>query len=132
MRHPAHVFGSDGILVGTTTHPRAYGTFAKILGEYVRDRSVLSLERAIEHMTMRTARIFGLERRGQIAVGSMADLTVFDPTTVRDTATFQAPRSPANGVEHVLVNGVPVLRDRAMTGLTPGRAIRRRASRAAA
>lgn len=132
MRHQAHVFGSDGILVGTTTHPRAYGTFAKVLGEYVRDRSILSLEGAIEHMTMRTARIFGLKRRGHIAAGSAADIAVFDPTSVRDTATFEAPRSLAKGMEHVFVNGVPVLRDRAMTGLTPGRAIRGRVSGAAA
>lgn len=132
MRHDAHVFGSDGILVGATTHPRAYGTFAKVLGEYVHDRSVLSLEGAIEHMTLRTAQIFGLNRRGHVAAGSTADLAVFDPATIRDTATFESPRSLANGVEHVFVNGVSVLRDRSMTGLTPGRAIRGRVSGAAA
>ncbi len=132
MRHEAHVFGSDGIFAGAMTHPRGYGTFARILGEYVRDRGVLELETAIEHMTSRTAAIFGLTRRGRLAVGYHADVVIFDPATIKATATFDKPQGRAEGVEHVFVNGVPVIRGRALTGALPGRAIRGAASGRAA
>ncbi|PBC76552.1 N-acyl-D-amino-acid deacylase [Streptomyces sp. TLI_235] len=125
MRHPAHTVGSDGLLVGDRPHPRAWGTFARYLGHYTRDEGVLTLEEAIARMTGRPARRLRLHRRGLVRPGHHADLVLLDPETVRDTATFDHPRRPATGIEHVCVNGTAVLRDGRPTGALPGRALRR-------
>ena len=125
MRHPAHTVGSDGLLVGERPHPRAWGTFPRYLGRYVRELGVLSLEECVAHMTGRPARRLRLRDRGLVRVGHAADLVLFDPDTITDTATFDEPRRPAVGVRHVLVNGVPVVDDGRPTGALPGRSIRR-------
>jgi N-acyl-D-amino-acid deacylase len=125
MRHRAHTVGSDGLLVGARPHPRAWGTFPRYLGHYSRDLGVLTLEETVARMTGRPARRLRLDRRGLVRVGHHADLVLFDPQTVRDAATFEEPRQPAEGIVEVLVNGVPVLADGKPTGALPGRALRR-------
>ncbi|MFJ4597393.1 MULTISPECIES: amidohydrolase family protein [unclassified Kitasatospora] len=125
MRHPAHTVGSDGLLVGARPHPRAWGTFPRYLGHYSRELGVLTLEEAIARMTGRPAARLGLHRRGLIAPGHHADLVLLDPEKVRDAATFEHPRLPAEGVQHVYVNGTAVVRQGRTTGARPGRALRR-------
>lgn len=124
MRHPAHTGGSDGLLVGDRPHPRAWGTFPRYLGHYVRELGVLGLAECIAHLTSRPARRLGLTDRGVIREGNVADLVLFDPVTVADTATFDEPRQPATGIHTVLVNGVPVLHDARPTGALPGHSLR--------
>jgi N-acyl-D-amino-acid deacylase len=125
MRHRAHCAGSDGLLTGARPHPRAWGTFPRYLGHYVRELGVLTLEQAVARMTGRPARRLGLDRRGVVRPGHHADLVLFDPETVRDAATFEEPRRPAVGIHTVLLGGVPVLRDGRPTGALPGRTLRR-------
>ncbi|MFB7948907.1 amidohydrolase family protein [Kitasatospora phosalacinea] len=129
MRHPVHTVGSDGLLVGARPHPRAWGTFPRYLAHYSRELGVLTLEQAIARMTGRPARRLGLDRRGLVRPGHHADLVLFDPGTVRDTATFDRPRQAAEGIQHVLVNGVAALTDGKPTGDLAGRALRRGADR---
>ncbi|WP_395293189.1 amidohydrolase family protein [Kitasatospora hibisci] len=125
MRHRAHTVGSDGLLVGARPHPRAWGTFPRYLARYSRESGVLTLEEAIARMTGRPAARLRLDRRGRIAPGHHADLVLLDPGKVRDTATFDRPRQPAAGIEHVYVNGTAVVRQGRTTGARPGRALRR-------
>ncbi|HEV2782608.1 MAG TPA: D-aminoacylase [Actinophytocola sp.] len=128
MRHPVHTGGSDGLLVGERPHPRAWGTFPRYLGHYVRELGVLGLEECVSHLTGRAARRLRLTDRGLIREGYAADLVLFDPDTVADTATFDNPRQPATGIPYVLVNGVPVIDDGRPTGALPGHSIRRQPS----
>ncbi|MFJ9694462.1 amidohydrolase family protein [Kitasatospora sp. NPDC101183] len=125
MRHRAHTVGSDGLLVGARPHPRAWGTFPRYLGHYSRELGVLTLEETVARMTGRPAARLGLDRRGRIAPGHHADLVLLDPERVRDAATFEHPRLPAEGIEHVYVNGTAVVRQGRTTGARPGRALRR-------
>jgi N-acyl-D-aspartate/D-glutamate deacylase len=97
-------FCTDGLL-GGTPHPRVYGTFPRVLARYVREKRLLSLERAIQKMCDVPARRFGIAGRGRLLKGYYADAVVFDPEKIRDTATFLAPCSLSEGVEAVLVNG---------------------------
>jgi N-acyl-D-amino-acid deacylase len=124
MRHPAHTGGSDGLLVGERPHPRAWGTFPRYLARYVRELGVLSLEECVAHLTGRAARRLRLSDRGLVREGYAADLVLFDPETVADTATFDEPRQPAAGIPYVLVNGVPVIDDGRHTGALAGHSIR--------
>jgi N-acyl-D-amino-acid deacylase len=107
------------------THPRAYGAFARVLGHYVRDERVLDLAEAVRRMTSLPATTLRLSDRGRLTAGAFADVVVLDPQAVADTATFEDPHSYAVGVEHVIVNGVPVVVDGAVTGARPGRRLRR-------
>ena len=125
MRHRAHTVGSDGLLVGARPHPRAWGTFPRYLGHYSRDLNVLTLEETVARMTGRPARRLRLDRRGLVRVGHHADLVLFDPRTIADTATFEQPRQAADGIVEVLVNGTSVLTDGTPTGALAGRALRR-------
>jgi N-acyl-D-amino-acid deacylase len=125
MRHPAHLVGSDGLLVGDRPHPRAFGAFARYLGYYVREEGLLSLEDCVAKMTGRSARRLGLTDRGRVAPGLVADLVLFDPDTVIDAATFEEPRRTALGIPHVVVNGEFVIEDGRRTAALPGRAVRR-------
>lgn len=115
---------AEGAFLESSVHPRAYGTFARVLGPYVREDSVLSLQEAIRRLTSLAADELGLRDRGRILPGAFADLVVFDPATVADRATFEDPHQYATGVHHVVVNGVPALLDGRHTGATPGRALR--------
>ena len=110
---------------GERGHPRGFGTFPRILGRYVRQDSVISLEFAIRKMTSLAMQRVGINDRGLLRPGMFADITVFDPNTVIDNATFEQPQQLATGVNYVIVNGVPVLDGGKVTGSLPGRALRR-------
>ncbi|MFJ3956669.1 amidohydrolase family protein [Arthrobacter sp. NPDC090010] len=125
MVHSTHTGGSDGILVGGKPHPRAWGTFPRYLGHYCRELGLLTLEETVHHLTGRPAARLKLERRGQVREGYAADLVLFDPETIRDAATFDDPRQPAEGIHHVFVNGVAAIKDGRPTGARAGRALRR-------
>jgi N-acyl-D-amino-acid deacylase len=114
----------DGPLAESRSHPRAWGTFARILGKYVRDEKLLTLEEAIRKMTSRPAARMGLLDRGLLRPGMAADLTIFDPATIRDIATFEDPNHYSVGVRHVFVNGRAVVSNGVITDERPGRPLR--------
>lgn len=122
------VCSDSGAVVGemrkSGAHPRAYASFSKILGQYVRDEKLLTLEEAVRKMTSLPASRAGLADRGIIRAGMKADIVIFDPAAVRAVSTYEDPHHFSEGVHHVIVNGVPVLRDREMTGELPGRILR--------
>jgi N-acyl-D-amino-acid deacylase len=131
LKLPWVSFGSDaasmapeGVFLKSSTHPRAYGNFARWLGKYVREEKLVPLPEAIRRMTGLPAANLGLKGRGLLKPGMFADVVVFDPATIADRATFEKPHQYAVGVRHVLVNGVPVLKDGEHTGATPGRALK--------
>ena len=127
LRHPATMIASDGevpIFGKGSPHPRSYGTFVRVLGRYVREKKLLTLEDAVRKMTSLPAARAGLRDRGLIRPGMKADLVIFDPATVVDTATFENPHQYAAGVSHVIVNGVLVVDDSKVTGARPGRVLR--------
>ena len=109
---------------GAAVHPRAYGTFPRVAGHYVRDVKLFSIEEAVRKMTSQAALRVNMHDRGILRTGMKADIIVFDPATIRDEAKFDDPHHYAEGVSDVIVNGVPVLRDGVMTGARPGRTIR--------
>jgi len=124
-------FGSDaasmapeGVFVKTSTHPRAYGNFARLLGKYVRDEHVVTLQEAIRKLTSLPAATLRVKERGRLAPGYFADVVAFDPRTIADRATYEKPHQHATGVRHVWVNGVQVLKDGEHTGQKPGRVVR--------
>jgi N-acyl-D-amino-acid deacylase len=121
------MIGSDGSLVHfgvASPHPRGYGTFPRVLGHYARDLGVISLPEAVRRMTSAPADRLGFADRGRIATGKVADLTVFDPATVIDRATFENPHQVPVGIPHVFVGGVAIVRDGAVTGARPGAVLR--------
>ena len=131
VRLPWVSFGSDassmapeGVFLKSSTHPRAYGNFARLLGRYVRDEKLVPLPEAIRRLTSLPAANLGLKDRGTLAVGAFADVVAFDPAAMADKATYEQPHQYAVGMRHVVVNGVPVLRDGEHTGATPGRALK--------
>ncbi len=109
-----------GAAIANRGHPRYYGSFPKVLGHYVRDTGVITLEDAVRKMTALPAAVVGMVDRGRIAPGMRADVTLFDPKTVRDHATFEKPALPSDGIRHVIVNGVTALSDGAATGAKTG------------
>jgi N-acyl-D-amino-acid deacylase len=124
-------FGSDswsvsaeGVFLKTSIHPRAYGNFARLLGNYVRDEHVIALEEAIRKLTSLPATTLRIKDRGQLAPGYFADIVVFDPKSIADHATYERPHQYATGVQDVWVNGVQVLKDGEHTGRKPGRVVR--------
>lgn len=125
MKHPAHMVGSDGLLTGSRPHPRAYGTFARYLHHYTRELKILSLEECIRKMTSLPAARLGLRDRGLVREGMAADLVLFDPETIEDTATFENPRSHPRGIEYVLVNGNIVVEHGTHTGVLSGRVLKK-------
>jgi N-acyl-D-amino-acid deacylase len=123
MKFGTDAGGADPERARGLTHPRAYGTYTRILGRYVRDEGVLGLEDAVRKMSSAVATRLSIPDRGVIRDGFFADLAIFDPATVADRATFEAPHQLSVGMVHVLVNGVPVVRNGQHTGATPGRAV---------
>ena len=119
------MIGSDGIPVGTSPHPRLWGTFPRVLGHYSRDIGLFPLETAVWKMTGLTARNFGLAGRSTLKVGHHADVVVFDAATIRDTATYEAPIQAAAGIDAVIVNGVITWRQGAHSGARSGQVITR-------
>ena len=130
LRQPWVSLGSDGasmapegVFLKSSTHPRAYGNFARLLGKYVREEKVISLTEAVRRLTGLPATNLGLDRRGFLRTGMFADVVIFDPATIADRATFENPHQYAVGVKHVFVNGVQVLKDGEHTDAKPGRAL---------
>jgi len=125
-------FGSDASSMATEgefldrmTHPRAYGNFARVLARYVREEQVITLEDAVRKLTKLPATNLGIAERGELREGYFADIAIFDPAEIQDHATYNDPHQYATGMVHVLVNGVPVLRDGEHTGALPGQVVRR-------
>ena len=124
-------FGSDaasqapeGVFLKSSTHPRAYGNVARLLGHYVRDEKATTLQDAVRRLTSLPATNLAIKQRGWLKPGYYADVVVFDPATVRDNATFEKPQQLASGVEDVFINGVPVMEGGKHTGAKPGRFVR--------
>jgi N-acyl-D-amino-acid deacylase len=115
---------TDGPLSESKSHPRAWGTFTRVLGKYVREDGVLTLEEAVRKMTSQAAIRVGLTDRGLVRPGMAADLVVFDPAAVKDLATFANPNQYSVGIRHVYVNGQPVVADGAITTARPGKPLR--------
>jgi N-acyl-D-amino-acid deacylase len=131
-QHPQAMVGTDSTFIGAKPSPRTYGSYPRILGQFVRDEALLTLEGAVAKMTSMPAARLGLKDRGRIADGLVADVVVFDPATVRANATYDEPRRFPDGIEQVIVNGTVVVdtdpgvgRGTAHTGALPGRALRR-------
>jgi N-acyl-D-amino-acid deacylase len=129
LRQPWMKFGTDAggpdpASVRGMLHPRSYGTYPRILGKYVRDEGVLTLEEAVRKASSAVARRLMIQQRGELREGNFADIIVFDPRIIIDKATFEQPLQLSTGVSHVWVNGVQVVRDGAHTGAKPGRALR--------
>jgi N-acyl-D-amino-acid deacylase len=130
LRQPWVSLGSDAASMApeppftrSSTHPRAYGNFARLLGKYVRDEKVIMLQDAVRRLSGLPATNLGLDHRGFLQVGMFADVVVFDPATIADRATFDKPHQYAVGVRHVFVNGTQVIKDGEHTGAKPGRAL---------
>ncbi len=128
---PWVTFGSDassmapeGVFIKTSTHPRAYGNFARLLGKYVRDEHVIPMEEAIRKLTSLPAANLRIKERGRLEPGYFADVVVFDPKTIADHSTYEKPHQYATGVKHVWVNGGQVIKDGEHTGQKPGRVVR--------
>jgi len=131
IRQPWVMFGSDahapaaeGKELEGAVHPRTYGNIARLLGKYVRDEQVITMEEAIRRLTLLPAKTLSIRQRGRLAPGFYADIAIFDPAKINDLATFEDPHRYSTGIKHVLVNGVPVVTDGEHTGATPGRAVR--------
>jgi dihydroorotase len=128
---PLVMIASDGVpLVNGMGHPRGVGTFARVLGRYVRDRQALTLMDALRKMTLLPAerlraRVPAMARKGRLSPGADADITVFDPARIIDRATYEDPAQPSAGIVHVLVHGVPVVRDKVVVErVLPGQPVR--------
>jgi N-acyl-D-amino-acid deacylase len=117
-------YTNEGVFLKQSTHPRAYGSFIRVIGKYARDEGLISLQEAIRKLTSLPAENLKLKKRGKLLPGYHADVVVFDPEKVRDKATFEEPHQYAEGVVHVFVNGVQVLKEGEHTGATPGRFVK--------
>jgi len=125
LRHPAGMFGTDSTFIGAKPSPRTYGSYPRVLGEFVRDDAILGLEEAVRKMTSAPADRLGLKDRGRLANGMKADVVIFDPDRVRSNATYEEPRRFPDGIEYVIVNGTVVVDGAEHTGALPGRVLRR-------
>jgi dihydroorotase/N-acyl-D-amino-acid deacylase len=129
VRQPWMKFGTDAeafdpATAKIATHPRAYGTYPRILGRFVREQHILTLEDAVRKMTSAVAERLSIRDRGTLREGNYADIMIFDPNTIIDRATYEKPHQLSEGVKWVLVNGVPVVADGQVTGDKPGRIVR--------
>ncbi|HEY8939640.1 MAG TPA: D-aminoacylase, partial [Cellvibrio sp.] len=125
LAHPLTMVGSDGLPVDPLPHPRLWGAFPRVLGHYSRDLKLFSLPEAVRKMTRMSADRFGLDDRGRIAIGAAADLVLFDPQQVKDSATFSQPQQLAEGIHSVWVNGVLSYQNKKMTGQRAGKFLER-------
>jgi N-acyl-D-amino-acid deacylase len=129
IAHPLLMIGSDSLALATgqggKPHPRTYGTFPRVLGKYVRQEGCITLEDGVRKMTSMAAEKLGLSDRGVLAAGKAADITVFDPTTVADLATFEAPHQYPVGIDYVIVNGQVVVEHGQQHPVLPGRVLQR-------
>ena len=132
LTHPLGMYGSDGVAISPIGkysnekhHPRFYGTYPRILGHYVREKSIITLEQAVHKMTGKPAKRLNLKNRGVIKERAIADITIFNSETISDKATFKNPHILSKGVMHVLVNGIPVISDEKHTKSLPGKILRR-------
>jgi N-acyl-D-amino-acid deacylase len=114
----------EGVFIKSNPHPRAYGSFARLLGKYVREEKIIPLQEAVRKLTSLPATNLALKDRGLLEPGYFADIVVFDPERIQDNATFEKPHQYATGMRHVFVNGEQVLKDGEHTGATPGRFVR--------
>ena len=133
MQSPHGMVGSDGSAVAPegmwandVPHPRFYGTFPRVLGHYVREERILPLQEAVRKMSGAPAQKLGLKDRGLLKEGYKADITLFDPATVKDCATFSDPQQFPEGIPYVIVNGTVVIDNGVHTGVLPGKALRKR------
>ena len=125
LSYPHTMIGSDGLPHDAHPHPRLWGSFPRVLGHYAREIGLFPMEEAIRRMTSLPAERFGLTGRGRLKQNYAADLVLFDPSTVKDRATFEDPKQVSAGIVAVWVNGKSVWRDGKSTGARPGRALRR-------
>ena len=125
VQHPVGMIGTDSTFIAAKPSPRTYGSFPRVLGEFVREKSLLGLEEAVRKMTSAPAARLGLTERGVLRDGAYADIVVCDPTNVRSNATYDEPRRYPTGIEHVVVNGQLVVDAGEHTGALPGRVLRR-------
>ena len=129
LAHPLSSIISDAWVTspaaGGKPHPRAYGTFPRVLGRYVRDEKLLTIEEAVRKMTSMPASKLGLRDRGLIMEGCAADIVIFDPDTIQDKATFENPHQYSEGIQYVIVNGQIVVERGKQTGLRPGKVLSR-------
>ena len=114
----------EGVFLKSNPHPRAYGSFARVLAKYVRDEKLISLQEAVRKLAALPSLNLKIDRRGQLRTGYFADVVAFDPETIQDNATFVEPHQYATGMQHVFINGVQVLSDGEHTDATPGRVVR--------
>jgi dihydroorotase len=127
---PLPMIASDGFgFENGTSHPRSAGTFSRILGVYVREKQLMTIPEAIRKMTLAPAqrleaRVPSMKKKGRIRAGADADITIFDPATVRDRSTYERGKVPSEGIRHVIVGGTFVVRDGRLTDATPGQGIR--------
>jgi N-acyl-D-aspartate/D-glutamate deacylase len=124
IAHPVGMVGTDSTFIGLKPSPRTYGSYPRILGQFVRDEGRLSLEEAVRKMTSAPAARLGLRDRGLLRDGYAADVVVFDPDRIRSNATYDQPRRFPDGIQHAIVNGVAVVDGGRPTGALPGRALR--------
>ncbi|MCD6565876.1 MAG: D-aminoacylase [Bacteroidales bacterium] len=117
-------YATEGVFLNKSTHPRAYGSFARLLGKYVREEKIITLEEAIRKLSSQPAQNLRIKKRGMLKKGYFADIVIFDPDKILDNATFKQPHQYATGMIHVLVNGKQVLKDGEHTGALPGRVVR--------
>lgn len=115
---------AEGVFLKSNPHPRSYGNFARLLGRYVRDEKIVSLQEAVRRLTSLPAGNIRISDRGALTPGFYADIVVFDPASIRDNATFEKPHQYSTGVVHVFVNGTAVVTNGAHTGAKPGRFVR--------
>jgi len=124
-------FGSDegsytteGVFLKSNAHPRAYGNFARVIGHYVRDEKVLTLQAAIQKLANLPAKHLKLQKRGELKIGNYADIVIFDPAKVKDNATFEKPHQYSDGMVDVFVNGIAVFKNGEPTGNAAGRFVK--------
>lgn len=117
-------YATEGVFLIQSTHPRAYGSFARLLGKYVREEKIITIEEAIYKLTLLPATNLKIKKRGALKTGFYADITIFDPAKIQDQATFEKPHQYATGMVHVFVNGTQVLKNGEHTGALPGRVVR--------